>query len=392
MKLAALIIYFIKLRITIFLLYTLNVTNVRNEIRTTNDYVQLKYLRRVNGSNLGGKLRDSLEEIGNETDIGHLEDGSLGVLVDGNNGLAVLHTSQVLNGTRDTDSNVKLRGNDLASLADLKIVGNEAGINGGTGSTDGSLKLVSKIVEKLEVVTALKTTTTRDHNAGSGEIGSLALGELLLDELSTSLGSAHGKLLSGSVATISGSGRESSVAHRHDLHLVVGLDSGGSVAGIDGADKGVSRLNSNDVRDRGDIKLGSNTGNNVLAESASRGSNVGVATLGLGLHNGGGNGLGKETLVGLVVNNNNLAHILDLLDSLNNAATAATNNKGSDGVTKGLGGSDGVKGGGLNSSVVVLDEHQGRVVANTSAKGSTEVANDTAGKHFRRSRKALIRQ
>lgn len=49
-----------------------------------------------------------LEQVGNETNVGYLENGCLGVLVDRHNSLAVLHTSQVLNSTRDRHRYVQL--------------------------------------------------------------------------------------------------------------------------------------------------------------------------------------------------------------------------------------------------------------------------------------------
>lgn len=50
----------------------------------------------------------------------HLEDGCFRVAVDGHNHLAVLHTRNVLDGTTDANSNVQLRGNNLACLANLQ--------------------------------------------------------------------------------------------------------------------------------------------------------------------------------------------------------------------------------------------------------------------------------
>jgi hypothetical protein len=43
-----------------------------------------------------GQLGDGNKEIGDQAVVGDLEDGCLGVLVDGNNGLGVLHTGQML--------------------------------------------------------------------------------------------------------------------------------------------------------------------------------------------------------------------------------------------------------------------------------------------------------
>lgn len=81
-------------------------------------------------------LGDGVEEVSNETNVGNLEDGSVGVLVDGDDHLGLLHTSKVLDGTRDTDGNVELRGNDLTGLADLERVVGVASVDGSTRGTD----------------------------------------------------------------------------------------------------------------------------------------------------------------------------------------------------------------------------------------------------------------
>jgi len=111
-----------------------------------------------------GQFGDGGEEISDESVVSNLEDGSLGILVDGNNGLGVLHTSQMLDGSRNTDCNVavntrqkkimlsvlivgrkkypcmvfyvQLRGNNLSSLSNLERVVDVSGIDGSTGSTN----------------------------------------------------------------------------------------------------------------------------------------------------------------------------------------------------------------------------------------------------------------
>jgi len=94
------------------------------------------------GCLLGGldgldELGNGLEEVSNETDVGDLEDGGVGVLVDGNNELGLLHTGKVLDGTRDTNGDVELGGDNLSGLADLERVVGVAGVDGGTRGTDG---------------------------------------------------------------------------------------------------------------------------------------------------------------------------------------------------------------------------------------------------------------
>ena len=50
---------------------------------------------------LGGHVRYSLEEVLHQAIVRHLEDGRLLVLVDGHDGLGVLHARQMLDSARD---------------------------------------------------------------------------------------------------------------------------------------------------------------------------------------------------------------------------------------------------------------------------------------------------
>ena len=75
------------------------------------------------------KKNSSFEKISNEAVVSHLEDGGLGVGIDSHDGLAVLHTRKVLNGSTDADCDVEVRRNYLARLAYLHVVRNIAGIN-----------------------------------------------------------------------------------------------------------------------------------------------------------------------------------------------------------------------------------------------------------------------
>lgn len=50
---------------------------------------------------------NSLEQVFNKTIVGDLEDGCVCILVNSDDSLGVLHTSKMLDGTRDTNSNVQ---------------------------------------------------------------------------------------------------------------------------------------------------------------------------------------------------------------------------------------------------------------------------------------------
>src|SRR5258707_15280616 len=80
---------------------------------------------------LGVELRHQLEEVADEAVIGDLEDRRLLVLVYGDDDLGILHPGEMLDGAGNADRDIEIGGDDLAGLADLVVVGHEAGIDGG---------------------------------------------------------------------------------------------------------------------------------------------------------------------------------------------------------------------------------------------------------------------
>ena len=75
-------------------------------------------------------LRHQFKQIANQAVIGDLEDRRIGILVDGDDDFRLLHPGKVLDGAGNTDGDVKLRGDDLAGLTDLIVIGHKAGIDG----------------------------------------------------------------------------------------------------------------------------------------------------------------------------------------------------------------------------------------------------------------------
>ena len=61
----------------------------------------------------GIELRYGTEQIRDETIVSNLEDRCIGIFVDRDDHLAVLHTGKVLDRTADTNSNVQIRRDDL---------------------------------------------------------------------------------------------------------------------------------------------------------------------------------------------------------------------------------------------------------------------------------------
>src|ERR1700761_9502849 len=66
--------------------------------------------------------QDGGDELGNIADdavVSDLEDRGFGIAVDGDDGLALVHAGEMLDGAGDADGDVELGLNGLASLADL---------------------------------------------------------------------------------------------------------------------------------------------------------------------------------------------------------------------------------------------------------------------------------
>src|SRR5207245_6406532 len=68
-----------------------------------------------------GEGRDNLEYIADDAVVGHFEDGSVGVLVDGHNRARALHPDHVLACAADAQRQVELWRNSLAGAADLAL-------------------------------------------------------------------------------------------------------------------------------------------------------------------------------------------------------------------------------------------------------------------------------
>src|ERR1700729_2919240 len=84
------------------------------------------------GEDGGNELRD----VADDTVVGDLEDGGLGVAVNGNDDLAFVHAGEMLDCAGDTDGDVELGLDGFSGLADLLGVGTPAGVDDGPGGAD----------------------------------------------------------------------------------------------------------------------------------------------------------------------------------------------------------------------------------------------------------------
>ena len=119
------------------------------------------------GSSLGGL--DLLDEFGNDlvqiaddAVSGNVEDGGVLVLVDGDDVLGVLHTGNVLDGTRDAQGNVDAGMHGLTGLADLVVSRQPALIGDGTGSTDNTAQSLGQLLSQLDALLGVSGDTAAD--------------------------------------------------------------------------------------------------------------------------------------------------------------------------------------------------------------------------------------
>ena len=76
------------------------------------------------------QLRNDLEQILHQTEVGDLEDRRLAILVDGHDGTGVLDAGEVLGRAGDADRHVQLGRDDLAGPADPVAITGRVGEGG----------------------------------------------------------------------------------------------------------------------------------------------------------------------------------------------------------------------------------------------------------------------
>ena len=83
----------------------------------------------------------------------------------------------------NADGKIDFRGNDLAGLADLIIIGDIARIDGRAACTDTRAQLVRKRRDDfLEGFCILQGAATGYDNLGAGQLGSIAFSDFFADE------------------------------------------------------------------------------------------------------------------------------------------------------------------------------------------------------------------
>src|ERR1051326_201603 len=156
------------------------------------------------------QLRHRLEEIGHQPVVGDLEDRRLGILVDGDDRLGVLHAGQMLDGSGNADRDVQRGRHHLAGLSDLQIVRHESGVDGGAARAHRRTERLAEWLENDgEVLAVLQSASARDHDRGLGQHRPVGLRLVEGDELRLDLrrvdvdgdllGLARGAILLGGI-------------------------------------------------------------------------------------------------------------------------------------------------------------------------------------------------
>src|SRR5262245_741586 len=126
-------------------------------------------------ADLVGGLGHHLEQISDDAEVGEVEDGRLGVLVDRHDRLGRLHAGPVLDRAGDAQGDVELRVHRLACLPDLELVRVEAGVAGRARRADRGTEQVGELLDQLEVLRAAEAPTAGDHDGRLGQLRPRAL-------------------------------------------------------------------------------------------------------------------------------------------------------------------------------------------------------------------------
>src|SRR5690606_34948379 len=293
--------------------------------------------------------------VGDPAVVGDLEDRGVGVLVDRDDHLGVLHPGQVLDGARDADGDVEGRGHDLAGLADLIVVGGVARVDRRARGADGGAQLVGQRVhDGVELFGRAQGAAARDDDLGGAQFGAVRLDHLFRDE--GGLGRfAGGDALDRGRAAFSGGG-EGRGAHGDDLLGVGRLDRLQRVARVDRPDEGVARDDLDDVRDRGHVQLGGEARGVILAVRGGGGQN-GVIAPGQ-RQDGGFDRFGQTVGDGVAFGQQHLADARNLGGGFRDALGVLAQDQNVDVRRQRQGGRHGLVGGVANGRAVVVGDDE----------------------------------
>ena len=141
------------------------------------------------------------------------------------------------------------------------------------------------------------------------------------------------------------------------LDRILRLESHDSVTSVDGSDKGVLILDSDDVADGRHVQLGGHPGEEAAGEGAGPGDDVRELELVLAGHQQRGQLLGQEVGEGGVVGHQDLGHALDPGHLLGHPLAAGSGHQTGDVSAHSRGRGDGIESDGGELGVVMLSNN-----------------------------------
>mmetsp|Transcript_9659 Transcript_9659/g.18461 ORF Transcript_9659/g.18461 Transcript_9659/m.18461 type:complete len:309 (-) Transcript_9659:302-1228(-) len=142
-------------------------------LEDSSKYLLVLYEELVLRLHFSSQIRHCHKQVLDQTIVCHLKNRGLGVLIDGDNGLGVFHSRNVLDGSRNTYGNVKIGCNDLARLSHLFVVWCHTCIHGGATSSHSGLsggECVCQSFQYAKLFRRSNATAPRNDNPGCRQI------------------------------------------------------------------------------------------------------------------------------------------------------------------------------------------------------------------------------
>src|SRR5918995_59726 len=130
-----------------------------------------------------GQLRHDRVQVADDAEIGELEDGRVGVLVDRDDRLRALHPDLVLDRARDPAGDVERRRDGLPRLTDLRGVRVPAGVDDCARGRDGASEGLRQLLDERELLRLAETAPAGDDHVRVLDRRAALLRVRLLDHL-----------------------------------------------------------------------------------------------------------------------------------------------------------------------------------------------------------------
>ena len=263
-----------------------------------------------------GQSGADIIQVADNAQVGHAEDGSLGVLVDADDEVGGAHAGQVLDSAGDAAGNIQLGADGLAGLANLMGVGDPASVNGSTGGADNAAQSISQRLDGgLEALGAAQATAAGHDDVGAFQVDLLALFLDGLQNLDADLVSGEGVIVDFDLAG-AGEVRLHLLVHAGTAGAQLGegegaKDGGHQVAAEGGTSPGNTASLFVDVQrgavsGQAGLQTAGHTGAKVAAQRGSAHQHGIGAVLLDSVHDGSGVSVGAVVIIDFVVHDDDL--------------------------------------------------------------------------------------